>query len=77
METFVSFTKEKLFIWDLHNMNDTCALLYGNFFGIRLNIASSLVLHSGDHTAKYLFFTCSQFCEELKYATQALSSMQT
>ena len=50
---------------------------HGNFFGIRLNISSIFLLHSGEHTAEYLCFTCTQFCEELNYVTHILSFMHT
>ena len=77
METFLSFTKENR-SWDLHNIKDTCASLHENFFRIRLNIASSFLLQSGDHTAKYLLFTCLQFCEKkkLNYVTEILTFTQ-
>ena len=48
--------------WNLRNIQDTCALLHGNFFGVRLKIASRILLQSGDHKTKCLFFTRSQFC---------------
>ena len=57
-------------------IKETCASLHENFFRIRLNIASSFLLHSGDHTAKYLLFTCSQFCEKLNCVTEILTFMQ-
>ena len=52
---------------------DTYALFHGSFFGMHLNSESRVLLHSGRHNTKHLFFTCSQFCEEFKYVTQILS----
>ena len=40
-------------------------MLHGNLFDMHLNIASSLLLQSGDHETKYLFFTCLQFCKNV------------
>ena len=49
----------------MHNIKDRFASVLGNFFEIRLNIASGVLLHSEDNTGRYLIFTCSQFREEL------------
>ena len=51
--------------WDLHKIKGTCALFHGNLFGMHLNTASSVLLQSGDNKTKYLFFTCSQFCQNV------------
>ena len=68
METLVSLAIEKKRSWDLHKNQDTYALLHGNFFGMRSNIASIVLLQSRNQKLRSIcFFTCSQFCEELNY----------
>ena len=60
METFISCAIKNR-SWDLHNIKDRCASVHGNLFDIRLNIASSVLLHLGDNTGRYLFSPVHSF----------------
>ena len=49
----------------MDNIQDTCALLHGYLFGTRLNIASIVLMQSGDHKTKHLFSPVYSFVKNV------------